>query len=160
MGKTENRYRENVAVILRNARGEILICERLDRAGAWQFPQGGVEVGETPEQALFREVWEEIGVQMADYRIVDARGPYRYLYGKGRTKRGYDGKVQRYFLCDYTGEDNAIQVATEHPEFRGFRWIPPNQFDFEWLPPMKQTVYSAVFFDFFGIKSAYWYEFC
>ena len=56
MSETEFIYRENVAAILRNRRGEILVCERLDHAGAWQFPQGGIDAGETPEQALVREV--------------------------------------------------------------------------------------------------------
>ncbi len=153
MSETEFKYRENVAAILRNARGEILICERLGMRGAWQFPQGGIDDGETPEQALVREVWEEIGVKAKDFTIVERRGPYRYLYGKDRIKRGFHGKVQCYFLCDFTGSDERIKVETEHPEFQDFRWIRPAQFDLGWLPEMKQAVYAAVLADFFGVKT-------
>lgn len=148
----EISYKPNVAAILRNARGRILICERLGVAGAWQFPQGGIDAGETPEQALIREVWEEIGVQAGDIRILDKRGPYRYLYGNGRIKRGYHGKVQHYFLCEYRGLDMQINVDTKHPEFQAFRWVSAEEFQLAWLPEMKREVYRAVFTDFFGIK--------
>ena len=152
MSENEFIYRENVAAILRNRRGEILICERLGVDGAWQFPQGGIDQGETAEQALVREVWEEIGVKAEDYAMVERRGPYRYLYDKGKIKRGHHGKVQFYFLCDFTGRDDAIDVAREHPEFQAFRWIRPTEFDVRWLPEMKREVYAAVFADFFGVK--------
>ena len=154
MNETEFKYGPNVAAILRNSRGEILVCERLGVSGAWQFPQGGIDAGETPEQALIREVWEEIGVKAGDFSIVARRGPYRYLFGGGRIKRGCHGKVQDYFLCDFTGPDESIDVATEHPEFQAFRWVLPAQFDLRWLPEMKRPVYAAVLADFFGVKNA------
>lgn len=152
MSEDQIRYKANVAAILRNARGRILVCERLGVDGAWQFPQGGIDGGETPEQALIREVWEEIGVQAADIKIVEKRGPYRYLYGNGRIKRGWHGKEQFYFLCDYTGLDAQVNVDTEHPEFQAFRWIAPEDFRIAWLPEMKRAVYKAVMADFFRIK--------
>lgn len=152
MSETENIYRANVAGILRNPRGRILICERLGVPDAWQFPQGGIDEGETPEQALVRELWEEVGVVAGDFAIVERRGPYRYLYGNGRIKRGFHGKEQHYFLCDYTGLDARIDVETKHPEFQAFRWIAPGDFQPGWLPEMKREVYRAVFADFFGVK--------
>ena len=148
---SEWTYRLDVAGILRNARGQILICERVDVADAWQFPQGGIDAGETPEQALTRELWEEIGVHPPHFRIVEKRGPYRYLFGEGRMKRGWHGKEQTYFLCDFLGTDADLNVATEHPEFDRFRWIAPREFDIDWLPEMKRAVYRAVFLDFFGV---------
>ena len=152
MSETETKLKTNVAAILRNAHGEILICERLGVAGAWQFPQGGVDEGETAEEALRRELREEIGVRPADYTIVEMRGPYRYLFGEGRKKRGHHGKEQTYFLCAFHAADERIDVATEHPEFQAFRWIAPGDFRVEWLPEMKRAVYRAVFADFFGQK--------
>jgi|KBSMisStandDraft_5_1062788.scaffolds.fasta_scaffold608443_1 putative (di)nucleoside polyphosphate hydrolase len=149
---SELKYRADVAGILRNGRGEILVCERIDCAEAWQFPQGGIDPGERPEQALARELWEEIGVKQKHFRIVEKRGPYRYLFGGGRTKRGWDGKEQLYFLCDFVGSEKDIDVATEHPEFRAQRWILPAQFRIAWLPEMKRDVYRAVFRDFFGVE--------
>lgn len=152
MADADLKYRENVAAILRNPRGQILICERLGVRNAWQFPQGGIDPGETPEQALVREVREEISVLPQEIRIVSRKGPYSYLYGKGRMKRGHHGKVQLYFLCDFTGSDSQIDVGTEHPEFQGFRWISPAEFRLAWLPEMKREVYRAVFADFFAVK--------
>ena len=152
MSETEFIYRPNVAAILRNRRGKILVCERLGVDGAWQFPQGGIDGGETPEEALVREVWEEIGVPAADFAIVEKRGPYCYLYGGGRMKRGHHGKEQFYFLCDFTGREDGIDVEREHAEFQSYRWIEPAEFEPRWLPEMKREVYGAVFADFFGMK--------
>ena len=149
---SEFEYRSNVAGILRNAQGQILVCERLQIEGAWQFPQGGVDEGETLKQALERELLEEIGVVPEDYRIVVARGPYRYVFGDGRKKRGYHGKEQHYFLCEFVGPDSHIDVAREHPEFRAWKWIAPSEFQLAWLPEMKVEVYRAVFRDFFEIS--------
>jgi putative (di)nucleoside polyphosphate hydrolase len=154
MSETEIKYKANVAGILRNRRGSILIAERLGVREGWQFPQGGVDEGETPEVALVRELWEEIGVNARDIRLLERKGPYRYLYGNGRVKRGFHGKEQFYFLCEYTGLDDGICVQTPHPEFQDYRWIAPAEFRLDWLPPMKREVYRAVFADFFGVKCA------
>jgi putative (di)nucleoside polyphosphate hydrolase len=146
------KYRANVAGILRHHDGRILICERLGVAGAWQFPQGGIDPGESPQEALVRELWEEIGLRPHHFAILQRRGPYRYLYGNGRLKKGYHGKEQLYFLCDFLGEERELRVDTEHPEFQAFRWIAPAEFQLSWLPEMKREVYRAVFQDFFTIK--------
>jgi putative (di)nucleoside polyphosphate hydrolase len=146
------KYQPNVAAILRNSRGDIFIGERLNVAGAWQFPQGAVDPGETHEQAIQRELWEEIGVLPEDYRIVEKRGPYYYEFPAGVTKRGHQGKEQWYFLCDFHGDDARIDVATEHPEFRAGRWVAPAEFALAWLPEMKRAVYRQVFADFFRLE--------
>ena len=145
-------YRPNVAGILRNDAGQILVCERLGVPGAWQFPQGGIDGTETPEQALTRELREEIGVLPERFAIVSRHGPYRYLYGNGRIKKGFHGKEQLYFLCDFLGDDTHLSVETEHPEFQAFRWIAPRAFDLAWLPAMKREVYRAVFTDALGVE--------
>jgi putative (di)nucleoside polyphosphate hydrolase len=146
------KYRLNVAAILRNGAGKILIGERQDRPGAWQFPQGGVDEGETLEQALKRELMEEISLKPGHYNLVSTRGPYYYLFGNEKVVKGFHGKEQHYFLADFTGDESAIDVRTEHPEFRAIRWVAPSEFDIDWLPKMKREVYREVFADFFTIK--------
>lgn len=145
------KYRSNVAAIMQNSNGEILVCERLHVPGAWQFPQGGIDEGETREQALARELWEEIGLVPDDYQVTGSRGPYRYEFGNGRTKKGYHGKEQHYFLCAFSAPDSRINVATAQPEFQAFLWIEPRHFRLHWLPEMKRQVYRSVFQDFFQV---------
>jgi putative (di)nucleoside polyphosphate hydrolase len=152
MNQKQMKYRANVAAILRNAAGRILICERLEVPGAWQFPQGGLHEGESAEQALRRELWEEVGVSPESYSVALRKGPYRYLFREGRTKKGWHGQEQFYFLCDFTAPHAHVNVATEDPEFRSFRWIRPEEFQIGWLPEMKREVYRAVFLDFFDIE--------
>jgi putative (di)nucleoside polyphosphate hydrolase len=148
----EVRYQPSVAGILRNARGEILICERLDTKGAWQFPQGSVAVGESWEAALRREISEEIGLRSSHFRLVDRRGPYRYLFGGGRRKKGFGGKEQHYFLLEAVDENPPIDLLSTHPEFRAYRWIRPDQFKLEWLSQAKREVYRQVLRDFFALN--------
>ncbi len=146
------RYRPNVAGILQRTDGRILICERVNQAGAWQFAQGGIDQGETAEQALVREMNEELSLRPNDYLIITHKGPYRYLFGKGRKKKGFDGQEQVYFLTLMTCLETRVNVATAHPEFQKTRWIKPVEFDLCWLPDFKRQVYRDVLFDFFGIE--------
>lgn len=74
------RYRANVAALVLNPAGALLICERKTVPGAWQFPQGGVDPGESLEDALYREVVEEIGIAKQFYDVIARRDGYRYLY--------------------------------------------------------------------------------
>lgn len=142
------RYRPNVAVILRNSAGEILICERADCDGCWQFPQGGVKKGETLLEALHREVKEELGLKPSAYRIVSQKGPYRYLFMKGKKKEGFDGQEQTYFLADLL--DDGAKLRFDH-EFQDSRWIAPEIYQLAWVAEMKKEVYTQVFSDFFTI---------
>ena len=145
------KFRPNVAAILQDPTGRILIGERCDMAGAWQFPQGGLARGETREQALVRELREELSLEPESYRVIEFRGPYRYLFKKGRVKRGYHGQEQHYFLAAFHGSVAQIDVATEEPEFQSSRWIYPHEFDLKWLPEFKREVYRAVLKDFFEV---------
>lgn len=146
------RFRPNVAAILRRRDGKILICERSDVTGAWQFPQGGINPGETHEQALVRELEEEISLKPGRYHIIERKGPYRYVIGNGKTKKGFHGQEQHYFLLDFVGDDSEIDVHVVHQEFSRVCWIDPESFELSWLPPMKREVYAAVFENFFGVR--------
>ena len=152
MNESNLKLRQNVAGILIQAdSGKILICERYNSSGAWQFPQGGVDDGETHEEAITRELNEEISLRPEDFTILDKKGPYQYLFGDGRLVKGHHGKIQHYFLARLDSPSSQINVKTEHPEFQDIRWILPSEFKIKWLPEMKHEVYRAVFKDFFGI---------
>ena len=93
------RYRPNEAILLLDKKGKLLICERIEAKGAWQFPQGGVDAGEDFISALHREVWEEIGLDPEDYEMIDQRGGYKYKYPPGvrekKKKSGSEGSNDR-----------------------------------------------------------------
>jgi putative (di)nucleoside polyphosphate hydrolase len=145
-------HRPSVAGIVQDATGRILIGERIDFPGSWQFPQGGMDPGETREQALQREMLEEISLEPDHYEIVAVKGPYRYRFPEGRMKRGFRGQSHHYFLLRLTIQKSRVNVAVAHPEFQRVRWIHPHEFQLEWLPPMKRRAYGRLFRDFFGIK--------
>lgn len=147
-------YRPNVAAIVRDEAGRILLGERTDFPDSWQFPQGGRNPGETAEEALPRELREEISLDPGDYRIVTSRGPYRYLFTGGSRKQGYRGQEQTYFLLDLLSSPEKVCVATSEPEFRAIRWVLPSQIRATWVPPVKRDVYRQVLRDFFGMEIA------
>jgi len=147
-------YRPAVAAILRSRSGRILICERSDTPGAWQFPQGGVEAGESLHDALVREVLEEISLPRTAYAISKMKGPYRYQFPAGMVKKGFRGQSHHYFLLRLRGAKDLVNVTVRGGgEFRRVRWIRPDEFDVAWLPPMKRRAYRLVLRDFFGPRS-------
>ncbi len=150
-------YRENVAALILNQEGKLLICERISVPGAWQFPQGGVDKGESHEEALYREVVEEIGLQREDYKIVDQRDGYRYLYpepirSRKLKKHGNHGQEQTYYLCRLSASAAEINVVQSPQEFGDHKWIYPEDFELKWLPEFKRQVHTDVFRDFFNVK--------
>lgn len=144
-------YRPNVALILQNASGEILLCERHDWPGSWQFPQGGLKSKETPLEALHREVKEEIGLRPSAYRILSSKGPYRYRFPNGRNRKGYDGQEQTYFLAEILDPETPLKFKGDPPEFRAAQWIAPGEFQLSLTAEMRRNVYRDVFRDFFKI---------
>jgi putative (di)nucleoside polyphosphate hydrolase len=144
-------YRPNVAAIIRRADGKIFLGERLDVPGCWQFPQGGVKNLEMAEEALAREILEETSLQPHQYRLVEKKGPYRYLFPNGRSKEGFRGQEQTYFLVNLTEGKSSTCLVIDRREFGDSRWIDPDEFQLHWIPEFKRAVYRQVFRDFFGI---------
>lgn len=139
------------------ADGHLLICERWQVPGAWQFPQGGVDPGESTLEALRREVREEVGLRSKDYKVVESRSGYRYLYPKEVRqkkvrKHGCQGQEQEYFLCVLKKSAPEVDTNQRPREFAAHRWIRPGDFDLRWLPKFKREVYREVMRDFFGVK--------
>lgn len=150
-------YRPNVAALVVNTDGQLLICERASCPGAWQFPQGGVDPGESWLEALYREIAEEIGLLPEHYTVISRREGYRYLYPpEVRTrklrKHGNHGQQQTYFLCRLKPNAPEVNVDQKPREFSDYRWIKPVDFKIKWLPAFKRDVYRDVMRDFFKIE--------
>jgi len=144
-------YRQNVAALIVNTKGRLLICERKGQDGAWQFPQGGVDTGESHEDALRREVWEEVGYRPEHYSVVEKRGGYRYLY-PDYSKKKYDGQDQTYYLLRLHQYAPEPDLMKKNEEFQAYSWIYPFQFEPDWAPRFKKKVFTSVMKDFFGVR--------
>jgi putative (di)nucleoside polyphosphate hydrolase len=145
-------YRPAVAAIIQDPAGRILVCERSDVVGAWQFPQGGIDPNESGVEALARELLEELCLSPDAYEVIESKGPYRYQFPAGQTKRGFRGQAHHYFRVRLLRANTLMNVNSAHPEFRAIRWIEPADFELAWLPPMKRAAYRRVFQDFFAVK--------
>ena len=145
-------YRPAVGIMLLNPLGKVFVARRLDMPAkpAWQMPQGGIDAGETPHQAAFRELREEIGTAAAEI-IGESRGWLQYdlpaeLAGTGWGGR-YCGQRQKWFLMRFTGRDSDINLATEHPEFDAWQWVAPTRLP-ELIVPFKRQLYTGVLAEF------------
>ncbi|HTR18350.1 MAG TPA: RNA pyrophosphohydrolase [Acetobacteraceae bacterium] len=152
-------YRANVGAALFNADGRVLIARRadipgpLDAPGTWQMPQGGLDKGEEPRDAVLRELREEIGTdraeiigEHADWLTYDL--PPEVL-GHGRWGK-YRGQKQRWFALRFTGTDADIRLDLDpHPEFIAWRWE-----RLEAVPALtvafRRPIYEVVARDFAG----------
>jgi putative (di)nucleoside polyphosphate hydrolase len=120
-------YRPNVGIILVNARNEVFWGKRV-REHSWQFPQGGIKRGETPEQAMYRELHEEVGLRPEHVRIIGrTREWLRYDVPNNWVRREwrghYRGQKQIWYLLRLVGRDNDVCLrASEQPEFDAWRW--------------------------------------
>ncbi|WP_114661658.1 RNA pyrophosphohydrolase [Polynucleobacter necessarius] len=127
-------YRPNVGIVLLNSRNEVFWGKRVGQH-SWQFPQGGITHGESPEQAMYRELHEEVGLLPEHVQIIGRTRdwlrydvPEEYLRRQHATRvhrAAYRGQKQIWFLLRFICLDSDIQLrATEHPEFDAWRWVP------------------------------------
>ena len=155
-------YRPNVGIALFNASGRVLIGRRFRDDGPeiilpgleWQMPQGGIDEGEDPRQAVMRELWEETGAVSAEqlgetdwmtYEFPPYDGPPSHRLAKFRGQR------QKWFALRFTGNDSEINVANpgggHKAEFVNWRWEPMQNLP-ELIVPFKRPVYERVVKEF------------
>ena len=142
-------YRPCVGVMLMNREGRVFAGRRIDNPGpAWQMPQGGIDPGDKPSEAAYRELWEETGVTRdLVEKVAKTHGWVTYdlppeLLGKVWGGK-YRGQKQKWFLFRYLGTDDQIAIATEHPEFAEWCWIDVDEMVAA-IVPFKRAVYEEV----------------
>ena len=146
-------YRAAVGMVLINAHRQVFWARRLGYRGAWQFPQGGIEEGETPREAMFRELGEELGLTPDCVRILGESHDWHYYELPKTYRRYYNkplcvGQKQKWFLLQMTANDDVLALdQTLKPEFDQWRWVdytlPPTQVIF-----FKRALYRAVLNEF------------
>jgi len=148
----EDKYRRCVGMMILNTNNAILVGRRLDHpSGYWQMPQGGIDDNENPEEAVWREMMEEIGTNNAKlYKIseqwINYEIPKETLdhlpWGKI-----YIGQTQKWFIFKFTGEEKDINVETQNPEFSEWKWMNFNNL-VKNAVPFKRIVYQKILNEF------------
>jgi putative (di)nucleoside polyphosphate hydrolase len=121
-------FRPNVGIILSGSERGVLWAKRIGQQ-AWQFPQGGIQRGESPEQALYRELEEELGLQRGHVKILGVTsGWLRYRLPDRFVRRSKGriciGQKQKWFALRLTGAETSVRLdVTQKPEFDGWRWV-------------------------------------
>ena len=149
-------YRSNVGIMMVNEKGYVFVGQRLDNnQNAWQMPQGGIDAGEDPETAAYRELLEETGVKKQDLQFVASSSQWlSYDLPEDLIPILWNGKFrgqkQKWFLFKFLGEDRNINIETEHPEFSKWKWISKENLLKE-IVPFKKSVYENVLKEFKNI---------
>ena len=147
MQKETKTYRPNVAAIILSPKHpltcELFIASRTDIKNAWQFPQGGIDKSESPKEALFRELKEEIGTNKVD---IIAEYPewisYDFPHQIVKKMYPYDGQIQKYFLVRLQ-EQSKININTKEPEFDAYKFVEVKDL-FDYITYFKRPVYKQV----------------
>ncbi len=144
------KYRKNVGMVLINAKGHIFAGKRIDNnTDAWQMPQGGIDDGETPEVAAFRELSEETGLHRSKSRLIGTTSgwlsydiPIELIPKLWNGQ--YRGQEQKWFAFKFLGQDSDINIGTQEPEFSEWAWKSKKDL-LSSIVPFKVEVYQKVF---------------
>ncbi len=143
-------YRPAVGMMLLNAENKIFVGQRIDsKDAAWQMPQGGIGPTEDTDQAMLRELQEEIGTRNVEI-IVKSKTWYKYDLPPelaGRLWKGkFKGQKQIWYALRFRGKDKDINIHTYHPEFRAWKWIDKSEL-LDLIIPFKRDLYAHVLND-------------
>lgn len=138
--------------MLINRYNEVFVGRRIDtRSEAWQMPQGGIDEGETPDQAAMREMLEEIGSNNARI-VMESEHWFSYDLPDHLVPKLWDGKYrgqkQKWFLMRFLGEDTDIDIDTEHPEFAAWQWVNARRLP-HIIVPFKRKLYKSIMEEFY-----------
>ncbi len=148
----EDGFRHGIGIILVNAKRQLFLAKRIGKP-AWQFPQGGMKETETPEEAMYRELKEEIGLLPESVKILASTKRWlRYRLPKGLIRQHSKplciGQKQKWFLLRMVGQDDQFNlIGTDSPEFDSWAWVS------YWYPltqvvAFKRRVYSMAMKEF------------
>ena len=145
-------YRKCVGIMILNINKDILVGRRLDHpSGFWQMPQGGIDELEKPEEAVWREMMEEIGTNKA--KLIKVSNQWiNYDIPADTLKtlpwgHKYKGQTQKWFAFQFTGTDSDINVRTANPEFSEWKWTNIDSI-IDNIVPFKREVYSKILQEF------------
>ncbi|MBH44782.1 MAG: RNA pyrophosphohydrolase [Gammaproteobacteria bacterium] len=146
----KKNYRKGVGMIIVNTDGKFFLGKRIG-ADAWQFPQGGIDEGESVEQALYRELHEETGLTKDKVKMLGVSKRwlvYHIPHVYRRSRKKYEGAMQKWFLLKLTGNDNDINLnALDHAEFDDWKWG-DEKTAINSVIKFKKTLYKSIINEF------------
>ena len=145
-------FRANVAIVISNGLGQLFWAKRVGQS-AWQFPQGGVDKGESAEETLYRELYEEVGLESSDVKIIQRSKKWLRYHIPTQMQRKHSkplciGQKQKWFYLQLTGDASKVRFnAAGTPEFDDWAWVN------YWYPinsvvSFKRTVYRSALQEF------------
>ena len=146
-------YRPNVGIMLINQDGLIWMGKRVnadDYAYQWQMPQGGIDAGETPIEAAWRELYEETGLKKDSVKFfVESSEWLCYTFPSWIKRDPFIGQCQKWFLFQFLGKDSdfKLDVHPEEIEFSAFQWVEADKIS-DMVVPFKKEVYQKVVQEF------------
>ncbi len=151
--KPDYLYRSGVGIMLINRERKIFVGKRIDNnSDAWQMPQGGIDSNESEDDAMIRELREETGILSANIRLIDKSNGYFYYNLPYKLQKKfwggkYLGQKQRWYLLEFIGDENLIDIKTEDPEFSEWKWIAKEQV-ISRIVAFKRELYEEVIREF------------
>jgi putative (di)nucleoside polyphosphate hydrolase len=148
MQKNPNDYRAGVGAVILNKNGEIFAGKRLEKfvVKGWQMPQGGIDPEEDPDQALYREVYEETGIKSlkiiakTNWLFYDLPDHIAANFWSGK----YKGQRQIWYKLAFTGDESEIDLTVYEPEFAEYKWSNKTELIDE-IVEFKKPLYQQVF---------------
>lgn len=150
----DNRhYRLGVGMVLLNADDQAFVAQRIDNPGpAWQMPQGGIDAGEDPLAAVYRELEEETSIAPAAVDLLaTSRDWLSYDFPEELAAKlwggAFKGQKQMWYLARFTGREQDINLETDHPEFSAWKWVPFGDVP-GLIVPFKRPLYDLIVAEF------------
>jgi putative (di)nucleoside polyphosphate hydrolase len=151
--KPDYLYRNGVGAMVINAQKKIFVGKRIDNnSNAWQMPQGGIDSGEDEDVAVFRELYEETGIDKNSVKIIKKSSQYFYYnlpYNLQKKFWGgkYLGQKQRWYLLKFEADDSLININLESPEFCEWQWVEKSEI-IDLIVNFKKQLYRDVLTEF------------
>lgn len=147
---TDKNYRPCVGIALFNADNHVFVGERIDNAGQWQMPQGGMDEGEDPLTAALRELAEETGIPASDVALIGMLEDWLYydipqhVLDRLPWGKTYQGQRQKWVALRFTGNDKNVNLQAHNPpEFQNWQWLKPRDI-LPLIVPFKAALYREL----------------
>lgn len=147
------RYRLGVGMVLLNPNNQVFVAQRIDNPGpAWQMPQGGIDEGEDPLAAVYRELEEETSIAPSAVELVASSQDWlSYDFPEDLAAKlwggAFKGQKQMWYLGRFSGREQDINLETDHPEFSAWKWVPFGDVP-GLIVPFKRPLYELIVAEF------------